>query len=105
MNMLNKEQKKQRYFVQVNNAQILLDKSSLVDYIDGLKYCYSLSIRYRSVNLKNIVNKNINDVNKPNFDKCLQAGILVEWNDTYFFNKEKAESLQLFIQEYKQKEL
>ena len=103
--MLNKEQKKQRYFVQVNNAQILLDKSSLVDYIDGLKYCYSLSIRYRSVNLKNIINKNINDVNKPNFDKCLQAGILVEWNNTYYFNKEKAESLQLFIQEYKQKEL
>lgn len=96
----NKNEKKQRFYAQAEKARSLLNVSALFNYIDGLKYCYSFSIRYSSVNLKNIINSNVNDINKPNFDKCLKAGILKPWNDTYWFDKEKAESLQQYILEH-----
>lgn len=96
----NKNEKKQRFFAQAAKARDKLNTSSLFDYIDGLRYTYSLSMRYRSVNLKNIVRSNINDVNGSNFEKCLKAGILKPWNDTYYFDKEKAESLQQYILEH-----
>lgn len=96
----NKEEIKQRFFAQAAKARDKLNASSLFDYIDGLRYTYSLSIRYGSVNLKNTVRSNINDVNRSNFEKCLKCGILTEWQDTYFFNKEKAESLQQYILEH-----
>jgi len=97
-----KEEKKQRFLLQMNKARTLLDTSScLYDYIKGLRYAYSFSSRYNSVSLKNIVDSNINDYNKPSFDKCLKAGILKPWNDTYWFDKEKAESLQQYILEHR----
>ena len=95
-----KEERKQRFFAQAAKARDKLNTSSLFDYIDGLRYTYSLSMRYRSVNLKNIVRSNINDANGSNFEKCLKAGILKPWNDTYYFDKERAESLQQYILEH-----
>lgn len=83
----------------MEKARNLLDTSRLYDYIDGLRYAYSLSSRYNSVNFKNIVSYSINDYNKSSFDKCLKAGILKPWNDTYWFDKDKAESLQQYILE------
>lgn len=93
-------ERKQRFLTQYEKARDKLNKSSLFDYIDGLRYAYSLSMRYRSVNLKNTIEYNINDVNKSNFNKCLQAGILTPWNGTYYFDREKAESLQQYILEH-----
>ena len=90
---------KERYITQAAKAKMMLRAESLFDYIDGLRYVYSLSMRYRSVNLKNIIRSNINDANKSNFEKCLKCGILIEWQDTFFFDKEKAESLQQYILE------
>ena len=95
----NKEERKQRFFAQAAKARDKLNKTSLFEYIDGLRYAYSLSMRYRSVDLKNTVCSNINDANKSNFEKCLKCGILMEWQDTYYFDKEKAESLQQYILE------
>lgn len=99
----NKNEKKQRFLAQAEKARNLLDTDSLYDYIDGLRYCYSLSMRYNSVSLKNIIDSNVNDNNKSNFDKCLKAGILKPWNNTYWFDKEKAESLQQYILEHSTK--
>ena len=44
--------------------------------------------------------KKLNEVNKPNYDKCIKCGILKEWDNTYWFDKEKAERLQQFILEH-----
>lgn len=98
-----KEQKlasKQRFYAQAEKARSLLNVNTLFNYIEGLRYCYSLSIRYNSVNLKNTIDSNVNDINKSNFDKCLKCGILKPWNNTYWFDKEKAESLQQYILEH-----
>lgn len=97
---LNKEERKQRFLAQAEKAKEKLNTADLSNYIDGLKYCYSLSMRYKSVSLKNTINFNVNEANKNNFDKCLKAGILKPWNDTYYFDKAKAESLQQYIWEH-----
>lgn len=98
-----KEQKlasKQRYLNQESKAtQMLVNASNLYEYIDGLKYNYSLCIRY-SINLKKTIDNNVNEVNKPSFDKCIKCGILKDWNCTYWFDKDKAESLQQYILEH-----
>lgn len=94
-----KKEKQQRFFSQMEKSRNLLNTSSLYDYIKGLRYAYGLSQRYDSVDFKNIVTSNINDYNKPSFDKCLKAGILKPWRDTYWFDKAKAESLQQYILE------
>lgn len=99
-----KEQKlasKQRYLAQEAKAIEMLHADSLYDFIDGLKYAYSLSMRYKSVNLKNLLANCPFDFfrdSKP-LNKCLKAGILKPWRDTYWFDKEKAESLQQYILE------
>lgn len=90
---------KQRYLAQESNAIEMLHTDRLYDYINGLKYNYSLCIRY-NINLKKTIDKNVNEVNKPNYDKCIKCGILKEWNNTYWFDKEKAERLQQFILEH-----
>lgn len=92
--------KQQRFFEQMNKAKTLLNKIGLYDYIDGLKYCYSFSLRYRK-NIKKVVDSTVNEINKSSFNKCLEAGILKEWNNTYWFDKVKAESLQQFIIEHR----
>ena len=103
-----KEQKlasKQRYLAQEAKAIEMLRADSLYDYIDGLKYSYSLCMRYNK-NLRNLILIGVNpfrEVTKDyetHFDKCLKAGILKPWNSTYWFDKEKAERLQQFILEH-----
>lgn len=95
-----KTERQLRFYKQKEKADSLLNVSSLYDYIDGLKYNYSLCIRY-SINLKKTIDKNVNDVNKPSFDKCIKCSILKEWNNTYWFDKEKAERLQQYILEHR----
>lgn len=95
-----KTERQLRFYKQKEKADNLLNISSLYDYIDGLKYNYSLCIRY-SINLKKTIDNNVNDANKPSFDKCIKCGILKEWNNTYWFDKEKAERLQLYILEHR----
>lgn len=92
-----RQEKIERFTKQMQKAIEMLKTQSLENYLNALQYAYSLSIRYESVSLKNLVDSVPND----KLNKCLQAGILTEWNDTYWFNKEKAESLKLFIQEHK----
>lgn len=107
-----KEQKlasKERYLAQEAKAKDMLQTENLYDYIDGLKYAYSFCMRYK----KNIhdficlecgafINpfKDENADAKMPLDKCLKAGILKPWNDTYWFDKEKAKSLQQYILEH-----
>ena len=95
-----KNEKKRRFFAQIEKARNALYKNKLYDYIDGIRYCYGLSLRYDSVSLKNLINSNINCTNRSNFEKLLKAGILRPWNNTYWFDKEKAESLQQYILEH-----
>lgn len=95
-----KEQKlasKQRYLAQEDKAtQMLINASSIYDYIDGLKYTLSLCQRY-SKNFKDFV---LECGQIDRWDKCLKAGILKDWNNTYWFDKDKAERLQQYILEH-----
>lgn len=88
---------KERYLAQKAKAEEMLCSSSLYDFINGLRYAYSLSIRYKSVNLKALVEKASYNVN---VQRCLSCGIIKTWNNTYWFDKEKAESLQQYILEH-----
>lgn len=78
--------------------KMLSDAKDLYEYIDAIKYAYSLSMRYKSVRLLDLVVEDPFSVT-PFLSKCLDAGILKPWNDTYWFDKEKAESLQQYILE------
>ena len=108
-----KEQKlasKERYTAQESKAIKMLHTENLYDYIDGLKYAYSFSLRYRK-NLRDFIEdatfinpfreviKDPSANAKTPLDKCLKCGILKPWNNTYWFDKEKAESLQQYILE------
>lgn len=101
-----KEQKIQRYIEQYDQAIKMLRTENLYDYINGLKYAYSLSMRYKSTNLLSLVQKAQYNGDKPieltvkYTSNCLKCGILKPWNDTYWFDKEKAESLQQYILEH-----
>ena len=81
----------------------MLKTPDLYKFIDALKYAYSFSIRYQMVSLKELLMYCPQDLfgnsTKYPLDKCLKAGILKPWNNTYWFDKEKAESLQQFILE------
>ena len=81
-----------RFLAQKNKALEMLKSSNLEDYINGLKYAYSLSSRYKGVNLKKLVDTVSNDFKT----KCISSKILVYWKDTYWFDKE---SLLNFIYE------
>lgn len=96
-----KEQKlasKERYTAQLEKCETLLSEAeNIYDYIEAVKYAYSFSRRY---------NKNLSDIicldlfREDKFlSKCKEAGILTDWNNTFWFNKEKAESLQQYILE------
>jgi hypothetical protein len=83
----------------------MLQTTDLYKFIDALKYAYSFSIRYKSINLYTLLSMNCphdlfdNSTRFP-LDKCVKAGILKPWNDTYWFDKDKAESLQKYILEH-----
>lgn len=88
---------KQRYLAQDDKAtQKLINATSIYEYIDGLKYALYFCQRY-SKNFKEFVLE-CGQINR--WDKCLKAGILKPWNNTYWFDKEKAERLQLYILEH-----
>ena len=98
---------KERYLAQEAKVLDMLRTEKLYDYINGLKYAYSLSIRYKK-NLPDFIEGStfinpfrevIKDAKTP-LDKCLKCGILKPWNNTYWFDKEKAESLQQYILEH-----
>lgn len=108
-----KEQKlasRERYLAQEKKAYEMLRSDNLYYYIDGLKYALSLCMRYRKnfqtfiysdpEHFINPFNEVIKGEETP-LDKCLKAGILKPWNNTYWFDKEKAESLQQYILEHK----
>ena len=96
---------KERYLAQEAKAYEMLRSENLYDYIDGLKYALSLCIRYRK-NFQTFINpfreviKDSSANAKTPLDKCLKCGILKPWNNTYWFDKEKAESLQQYILEH-----
>lgn len=94
-----KEQKlasRERYLAQEDKAtQKLINAGNIFEYIDGLKYALSLCQRYNK-NFKEFV---LECGQIDRWDKCLKSGILKDWNDTYYFDKEKAESLQQYILE------
>ena len=88
---------KERYFAQDDKAtQKLINATSIYEYIDGVKHALSFWQRY-SKNFKEFVLE-CGQINR--WDKCLKAGILKPWNNTYWFDKEKAESLQQYILEH-----
>ena len=107
-----KEQKlasRERYLAQEKKAYEMLRSDNLYDYIDGLKYALSLCMRYRKnfqtfiySDPEHFINpfKEVIKGEETPLDKCLKAGILKPWNDTYWFDKEKAESLQQYILEH-----
>ena len=90
---------KERYLAQEAKAIEMLRTEILYDFIDGLKYAYSLCRRYNK-NFGKFIFKHIDFYNDSHFDKCIKSGILKPWNNTYWFDKEKAESLQQYILEH-----
>ena len=102
---------KERYLAQEAKALDMLRTENLYDYINGLRYAYSLSIRYKK-NLRYLIEeaayidpfkeviKDQSACAKTPLEKCLKAGILKPWNNNYWFNKQKAESLQQYILEH-----
>ena len=98
-----KEQKqasKNRFLAQEDKAtRLLINADSLYDYIEGLRYAYSFTLRY-GYNLKDFV---LEGGQIDRLEKCLKAGILKEWNDTYWFDREKAASLQAYLIEHQTK--
>lgn len=77
---------------------------SLYEYIDAVRYAYGFTVRYKNSNLWDIIQEST-EVNllfhEPTgyLKKCLDSGILKPWKNTYYFDKEKAESLQQYILE------
>ena len=97
---------KEIYLAQKAKAIEMLRSDSLYDFINGLRYAYSFSLRYRK-NLREFILlecfnpfKEVEKDAKTPLDKCLKCGILKPWNNTYWFDKEKAESLQQYILEH-----
>lgn len=101
---------KEIYLAQEAKAIKMLRSDSLYDFINGLRYAYSFSLRYRK-NLRDFIhfeccNTFIEVIKDPSanaktpLDKCLKCGILKPWNNTYWFDKEKAASLQNYILEH-----
>ena len=93
-----------RFNSQKEKAIEMLQTTDLYKFIDALKYTYSLSMRYKSINLYLFLSSYcphdlFDSSTRLPMNKCLQAGILKPWNDTYWFDKEKAESLQQYILE------
>lgn len=83
----------------------LKNAKSLYEYIDAVRYAYGFTVRYKNANLWDIIQKSTNEnllFQKPTgfLGKCLEASILKPWNNTYWFDKEKAESLQQYILEH-----
>lgn len=98
-----KEQKlasKERYTAQEAKAKELLQANNLYDFIDGLKYAYSFCMRYKKNLLEFIWFGIYPFTDYMPLDKCLKSGILKPWNNTFYFDKEKAESLQQYILEH-----
>lgn len=102
---------KERYLAQKANAIKMLRSEKLYDYLDGLRYAYSFSIRYKKnlrvfieeaayINPFKEVIKDQSAYAKTPLEKCLKCGILRPWNNTYWFDKEKAKSLQQYILEH-----
>ena len=94
MEMTDKNIKKERFLAQKARAIEMLQAERLADYLDGLRYAYSFCLRYKK-NLRDLV-----DLYKlASLQKCIKCGILREYNDTYWLNKEKLESLYQYILE------
>lgn len=96
---------RERYLAQEAKAIRMLRAETLYDFIEGLRYTYSLSLRYKKNLAKLIYYASSTGVENiepafTNLKRCLKAGILAPWNDTYYFDKVKAESLQQYILEH-----
>lgn len=83
----------------------LKNAKSLYEYIDAVRYAYGFTVRYKNANLWDIIQKSTNEnllFQEPTgfLGKCLEAGILKPWQNNYWFDKEKAESLQQYILEH-----
>lgn len=97
---------KERYLAQEAKAIEMLRSDSLYNFINGLRYAYSFCLRYRK-NLLDFIQfecfspfKEVEKDAKTPLEKCLKCGILKPWNNTYWFDKEKAGSLQQYILEH-----
>ena len=104
-----KEQKlasRKSYLDQESNAIDMLRADNLYDFINGLKYTYSLSIRYKNTNIRELIeyasSTGVENIYPAftNVQRCLECGILKPWQNTLWFDKEKAESLQQYILEH-----
>ena len=103
-----KEQKlasKERYLAKEVKVIKKLQANNFYDFIDGLKYALSFSLRY-SKNFMKLIDKAQYIGNEPveltihYTSKCLETNILHPWQNTLWFDKEKAESLQQYILEH-----
>lgn len=94
-------EKMNRYLGQETKAiSQLKNAKSLYDFIDAVKYAYGFTMRYKNANLLDIIVESTGGwFQEPTgyLKKCLDSGILKPWKNTYYFDKEKANSLQDFI--------
>ena len=90
---------KERYLAQEAKALEMLHADSLYNFIDGLRYAYSFSIRYKGATLLKLIDK-AQCIGNHYTSQCFECGILKPWKDTLWFDKEKAESLQQYILEH-----
>lgn len=87
-------EKQERFLKQQQKAKDKVSGAhSLCDYIDAVKYVYSLAVRYKTPMRKYL------DESSPYFSKMIEAKILSPWKNTYWFDKQTAEDLQIFLVE------
>lgn len=90
-----------RYLSQKSKAiQRLCTAKDLYGYIDAVRYAYGLSVRYRNTTLAGLIKES--NANERLLNLCIKGKILVSYdnNNSYFFDKAKAESLQQYILEH-----
>ena len=93
-----------RYLSQKSKAiQQLRAAKDLYSYIDAVRYAYGLAVRYRNTTLAGLIKES--NANERLLNLCIKGKILVSYDDdnSYFFDKEKAISLQEYISEHSTK--
>lgn len=69
-----------------------MTENNPLESLQKLRYGYSLAVRYHK-NLKNL----LAEIGFQKIDKFIEIGVLTNWNDSYYFNKDRADQFEEFL--------
>ena len=69
-----------------------MTETTPLESLQKLRYGYSLAIRYNK-NLKNL----LAEIGFQKIDKFIEIGVLANWSDSYYFNKDIADQFEEFL--------